>query len=57
MELHDPYVYGVGWMVVGDGVGDGGVGGVIRLSLQSNSNSQKLSLWCKKKITHPDGFV
>ena len=23
-----------------------------------SSNSQKLSLWCKKKfITHPDGFV
>ena len=40
-------------------VGDGGVGGVIRLSFESNSNSQKLSLWCKKKkiITHPDGFV
>ena len=44
------YVYGVGWMVVGGGVGDGGAGGVIRLSFQSNSNSQKLSLWCKKKI-------
>ena len=26
------------------------VGGVIRLSFQSNSNSQKLSLWCKKII-------
>ena len=38
-----------GW--VGSG-GVGGVGGVvgemIRLSFQSNSNSQKLSLWCKK---------
>ena len=30
----------MGWVVVG---------GVIRLSFQSNSNSQKLSLWCKKK--------
>ena len=30
-------------------MGDGGVGGVIRLSFQSNSNFQKLSLWCKKK--------
>ena len=29
----------VGWVVYG----------VIRLSFQSNSNSQKLSLWCKKK--------
>ena len=28
----------------------GGVVGVIRISFQSNSNSQKLSLWCKKKI-------
>ena len=40
----------VGWMVVGwVGSGGGVVGGVIRLSFQSNSNSQKLSLWCKKK--------
>ena len=31
------------------GVGDSVVGGVIRLSFQSNSNSQKLSLRCKKK--------
>ena len=30
--------------------GLGVVGGVIRLFFQSNSNSQKLSLWCKKKI-------
>ena len=40
-----------GWGVVGVagvGVGGGGAGGVIRLSFQSNSNSQKLSLWCKK---------
>ena len=29
--------------------GWGVVGGVIRLSFQSNSNSQKLSLWCKKQ--------
>ena len=34
-----------GWRGGGVGV----VGGVIRLSFQSNSNSQKLSLWCKKK--------
>ena len=42
---------GVGGGGLGDGgVGGGGVeGGVIRLSFQSNSNSQKLSLWCKKK--------
>ena len=46
---------GVGGGGVGDGgvggvgVGGGDVGGVIRLSFQSNSNSQKLSLWCKKK--------
>ena len=45
----------VGWLVVGLVVGWGWwcgglvVGGVIRLSFQSNSNSQKLSLWCKKK--------
>ena len=38
MDLHDAYMY-MGWVV----------GGVIRLSFQSNSNSQKLSLWCKKK--------
>ena len=37
---------GVVWWVV---VGWVMVGGVIRLSFQSNSNSQKLSLWCKKK--------
>ena len=49
-------VWVVGWVVVGwgevcrGGVGGGGVvGGVIRLSFQSNSNSQKLSLWCKRK--------
>ena len=35
----------VGWVVLWWVV----VGGVIRLSFQSNSNSQKLSLWCKKK--------
>ena len=34
----------VGWVVSGGRL----VGGVIRLSFQSNSNSQKLSLWCKK---------
>ena len=38
MDLHDPYMF-MGWVVVG---------GVIRLSFQSNSNSQKLSLWCCK---------
>ena len=38
MDLHDPHMF-MGWVV----------GGVIRLSFQSNSNSQKLSLWCKKK--------
>ena len=38
---------GGGWWV---GSGVGVVGGVIRLSFQSNSNSQKLSLWCKKII-------
>ena len=57
MDLHDPQMFMgwvvFGWVVVG-GVSDGGdggvgVGGVIRLSFQSNSNSQKLSLWCKKK--------
>ena len=32
-----------GWVGVGGG-------GVIRLSFQSNSNSQKLSLWCKKIV-------
>ena len=37
-----------GWVV-----GCGGVGGVIRLSFQSNSNSQKLSLWCKKNHYPP----
>ena len=31
---------------------DGG-GGVIRLSFQSNSNSQKLLLWCKKNHYPP----
>ena len=48
-----------GWGVVEWEVGWVVLGGVIRLSFQSNSNSQKLSLWCKKKkiITHPDGFV
>ena len=35
----------LGWVVMGWVV----VGGVIRLSFQSDSNSQKLSLWCKKK--------
>ena len=41
------------WVVVG-WVGVGGVVGVvIRLSFQSNSNSQKLSLWCKKKKIIP----
>ena len=43
-------VWVVEWLVVmvwGGGVGV--VGGVMRLSFQSNSNSQKLSLWCKKK--------
>ena len=50
--------WGDGWWGGGGGVGWGVLGGVIRLSFQSNSNSQKLSLWCKKKIiTHPDGFV
>ena len=39
----------VGWLVVGWVV----VCGVIRLSFQSNSNSQKLSLWCKKKKSLP----
>ena len=38
---------------VGGGMGDGEVGGVIRLSFQSNSNSQKLSLWCKKNHYPP----
>ena len=38
---------GVVVVVVGGLVGGGGV---IRLSFQSNSNSQRLSLWCKKKI-------
>ena len=28
------------------------MGGVIRLSFQSNSNSQRLSLWCKKEENH-----
>ena len=37
---------GVEWVVVGC---RGVVGGVIRLSSYSNSNSQKLSLWCKRK--------
>ena len=39
----------VGWVIVGWVV----VGGVIRLSFQSNSNSQKLSLWCKKINHYP----
>ena len=34
------------------GSGGGVVFGMIRLSLQSNSNSQKLSLWCKKIIVN-----
>ena len=42
MDLHDPYLF-MGWVV----------GGVIRLSFQSNSNSQKLSLWCKKNHYPP----
>ena len=37
-----------GWCWGGGG-GVGVVGGVIRLSFQSNSNSQKLLLWCKNK--------
>ena len=36
------------WWWVGSG--DGVVFGVIRLSFQSNSNSQKLSIWCKEII-------
>ena len=53
---------GVGGVGMGGGGVDGGgvvvVGGVIRISFQLNSNSQKLSLWCKKKIiTHEDRFV
>ena len=59
---------GGGWWVGGwwVGVGGGGwwgvgwwggwwvvAGGVIRLSFQSNSNSQKLSLWCKKNHYPP----
>ena len=44
-----PQIFLRGW-------GGGVVGGVIRLSFQSNSNSQKLSLWCKRKsfLTHMD---
>ena len=53
MDLHDPYMF-MGWVVVGWGVvGWGVVGWVIRLSFQSNSNSQKLSLWCKKNLYPP----
>ena len=45
---------GGGGGVGGGGVGGGGVvDGVIRLSFQSNSNSQKLSLWCKKNKSLP----
>ena len=46
---------GVGGGWVGDGVGV--VGGVMRLSFQSNSNSQKLSLWCKKKNHYPPRWI
>ena len=52
MDLHDPYMFMrwvvVGWVVVGD---------VIRLSFQSNSYSQKLSLWCKKKNHYPPRWI
>ena len=42
-----PQFFSVG----GWGWGSGWVGGgVVRLSFESNSNSQKLSLWCKKII-------
>ena len=48
---------GGGWLGDG-GVSDGGVvGGVIRLSFQSNSNSQKLSLWCKKINHYPPRWI
>ena len=43
----------VGWMMVGWVV----VGAVIRSSFQSNSNSQKLSLWCKKKNLYPPRWI
>ena len=43
------WVGGGGAVGCGVGVVQSVVGGVIRLSFQLNSNSQKLSLWCKKK--------
>ena len=56
-------VGGGGGGVGGGGVSHGGVGGggmmggVIRLSFQSNSNSQKLSLWCKKINHYPPRWI
>ena len=48
-------VVGWGWWVGGGVLGGAGVGVVVGAMrfFQSNSNSQKLSLWCKKKHYPP----